>query len=71
MKLSSSRWALHTAVVAIVLTAADRPVGSGAATLPRQDLQAKLEYCKTCHGLSGQGYYGYFPIPGLAGLGQA
>lgn len=29
--------------------------------------EAKLEYCKTCHGLSGQGYLGYFPIPRLAG----
>jgi len=31
------------------------------------DLQAKLEYCKTCHGLSGQGYLGYYPMPRLAG----
>jgi cytochrome c553 len=67
MKLGSLRLALPTAVLAIVLSAASRPDDSGAATLPRQDLQAKLEYCKTCHGLSGQGYHGYFPIPRLAG----
>jgi cytochrome c553 len=30
-------------------------------------LEAKLEYCKTCHGLSAQGYRGYFPMPRLAG----
>jgi len=30
-------------------------------------LQAKLEYCKTCHGLSGEGYQGYFSMPRLAG----
>lgn len=30
-------------------------------------IEAKLEYCKTCHGLSGQGYLGYFPMPRLAG----
>ncbi len=30
-------------------------------------LEAKLQYCKTCHGLSGQGYRGYFPMPRLAG----
>jgi cytochrome c553 len=30
-------------------------------------LEAKLEYCKTCHGLSGEGYLGYFPMPRLAG----
>src|SRR6202142_253604 len=30
-------------------------------------LEGKLEYCKTCHGMSGQGYLGYFPMPRLAG----
>jgi cytochrome c553 len=30
-------------------------------------LEAKLQYCKTCHGLSAQGYRGYFPMPRLAG----
>jgi len=34
---------------------------------PRGGLEAKLEYCNTCHGLSGQGYRGYFPMPRLAG----
>jgi cytochrome c553 len=67
MKRGSLRLALLTAVVAIVLSAAGRPDHSGAAASPREDLRAKLEYCKTCHGLSGQGYYGYFPIPRLAG----
>lgn len=33
----------------------------------RDSLEAKLQYCKTCHGLSGQGYFGYFPMPRLAG----
>jgi cytochrome c553 len=32
-----------------------------------RELQAKLEYCKTCHGVYGQGYRGAFPIPRLAG----
>jgi cytochrome c553 len=30
-------------------------------------IQAKLSYCKDCHGPSAQGYDGYFPIPRLAG----
>ena len=30
-------------------------------------VQAKLEYCETCHGESGQGFYGYYAIPRLAG----
>jgi cytochrome c553 len=29
-------------------------------------LEAKLLYCKTCHGLQAQGYRGYFPMPRLA-----
>ena len=30
-------------------------------------VQAKLAYCEDCHGRSGQGFHGYFPIPRLAG----
>ncbi len=44
---------------------------AGLSTASRADeLQAKLDYCKTCHGLSGQGYRGYFPMPRLAGQQQ-
>jgi cytochrome c553 len=37
------------------------------ATGSRSHLQAKIEYCKDCHGRSGQGYIGYLPMPRLAG----
>ena len=30
-------------------------------------LQAKIQYCTDCHGSSGQGYRGFFPMPQLAG----
>ena len=33
----------------------------------QQELQAKIDYCKTCHGFSGQGYRGFYPMPRLAG----
>jgi cytochrome c553 len=33
----------------------------------RGSVEAKLDYCKTCHGLSAQGYRGWFPMPRLAG----
>ena len=60
------RLGLLTALLAVVFSAAghaqDRVVAA------RQGgLEAKLQYCKTCHGLSGQGYLGYFPMPRLAG----
>jgi cytochrome c553 len=40
---------------------------SGRGEFSPHALQAKLDYCKTCHGLSGEGYRGYFPMPRLAG----
>lgn len=57
--------ALQTAILAVFFSvtarAEDMPDLSGRA------LQAKIEYCKTCHGLSGQGYRGASPMPRLAG----
>jgi len=49
--------AVQAAILAVVLTGASRA----------DDVQAKLGYCKDCHGPSAQGYRGYFPIPRLAG----
>jgi cytochrome c553 len=59
---------LPATAVGLALLAA----GSGGADTIRHgrgghDVQAKLEYCKTCHGLSGEGYHGYFAMPRLAG----
>ena len=36
-------------------------------TVSKQTVAAKMEYCQECHGASGQGYHGYYPIPRLAG----
>src|SRR6516225_3566595 len=52
---------LRAAVLAAAISAAF-PVAACA-----EEFQAKLLYCKTCHGLSAQGYFGYFPMPRLAG----
>src|ERR1700674_3074088 len=73
MKGISLRLALPTAILAIVailaiaFSAAGRADDMGMAASSKQGLRAKLEYCKTCHGLSGQGYHGYFAMPRLAG----
>jgi cytochrome c553 len=53
------RVVMATAVLATAAQAEER--------VPRDTFEAKLQYCKTCHGLSGQGYFGYFPMPRLAG----
>ena len=38
-----------------------------AAAVSAAELKAKTDYCKTCHGLSAQGFRGSFPMPRLAG----
>jgi cytochrome c553 len=53
--------ALRSAMLATLLCAG-LPIAGAA-----NELTAKLDYCRTCHGLSGQGYRGYFPMPRLAG----
>lgn len=40
--------------------------GQGA-PVPKQELKAKADYCKTCHGIDGQGFRGSYPMPRLAG----
>src|SRR5271165_5366358 len=67
MKVIGLRLALQTAFLTIVFAVAARAEGTGTPAVPQRDLQAKLDYCKTCHGSSGQGYHGAFPIPRLAG----
>jgi cytochrome c553 len=66
MILMGTQWAVQTAIVAIIIGAASHAHGAEAA-VSSQELQAKITYCKTCHGVSGQGYRGAFPMPRLAG----
>jgi cytochrome c553 len=61
MKIVGLHSALRTAMLAAALSVALSQV------VRADDFQAKLLYCKTCHGLSGQGYHGYYPMPRLAG----
>jgi cytochrome c553 len=53
-----------TAMLNIIVSAAghaeDKPVST-------QGLHAKIDYCKTCHGVAGQGFRGSVPMPRLAG----
>jgi cytochrome c553 len=65
MKVITLRLTLSAAMLAVAFCTAGRAEDRGVPA--RQGLEAKLEYCKTCHGLSGQGYLGYFPMPRLAG----
>ena len=67
MKVIGLRLALQTAILAAALSAAGGANGADPTAVARGDVQAKIEYCKDCHGLSGQGYRGFYPMPRLAG----
>ena len=68
MKLIRLRSVLQIAVLAVAFsTAARASDDKAAATVSKHDLQAKVDYCETCHGLSGRGFIGFHPIPRLAG----
>ena len=59
--------ALLVALFAVTTSAAAQAQDKGKADVPPQELKAKIDYCKTCHGLSGQGFRGSYPMPRLAG----
>jgi len=65
MKVVSLQLAFSASVLATIFSgicrADDTPAPSA------QDLQAKIQYCSTCHQPTGQGYLGASPIPRLAG----
>src|SRR5580692_12289033 len=61
----AAKVALPIALAAIAFVGVCRAGDTGAAALG--GVQAKISYCKDCHGPSAQGYDGYFPIPRLAG----
>jgi len=65
MKVVSLQLALQSAILAIVFVAAAR--AEDTAAVSKQAVQAKVKYCEVCHGPSGQGFQGYYPIPRLAG----
>src|SRR6516165_10595136 len=65
MRIKSLRLAFPAVFVAILIAAGAH--AQDKTGFSQQELQAKLAYCKTCHGLSGQGYRGANPMPRLAG----
>ena len=67
MKAVSLRTTLQLTFLAIVLSATGRADAKDTAAISKQGVQAKIRYCEDCHGISGQGFRGFFPIPRLAG----
>ena len=67
MKMTASPSTLYIACFVISISATVRAQDAQKSAVPEREIQAKIEYCKTCHGLSGQGYRGSNPMPRLAG----
>jgi cytochrome c553 len=55
------------AVLAFVLGDAAYAKDADKTGVPERELHAKIAYCENCHGVSAQGFHGYYPIPRLAG----
>jgi len=53
--------------VLALATASAHAESKAASGVSPQVLKAKTDYCKTCHGIEGQGFRGSFPMPRLAG----
>jgi cytochrome c553 len=60
------QFVVSLAIFAIAFSAPSYAKDSYARVL-KQSVLAKVTYCKDCHGLSAQGFRGYYAIPRLAG----
>jgi cytochrome c553 len=49
------------------LAALTTTAGGANDSVSKRDVDAKLHYCTSCHGVSGRGFRGFYPIPRLAG----
>ena len=67
MNLVNVTLSLRTTLLAVALAAPSPVQSAETTTVSQQDLQRKLVYCKTCHGLGAEGYRGSIPMPRLAG----
>src|ERR1700730_16619537 len=70
MRISSVLTAAAFAIaVSATAHAEDKDITKGKtkADFSLPELNDKIDYCKTCHGVSGQGFRGSFPMPRLAG----
>jgi cytochrome c553 len=67
MKIIGPQLVLQAAALALAFSGACRAEEVKAPAVAKQEVAAKLAYCEVCHGVSAQGFHGYYPIPRLAG----
>jgi len=64
MRISAALLAVALATATSLAAHAEEKNKAG---FSQSELKAKIDYCKTCHGLQGQGFRGSYPMPRLAG----
>ena len=65
--VSLPRLACYASLLALVFASPVRAQEANTGAVSQKEVQAKLAYCEVCHGVSAQGFNGYYPIPRLAG----
>src|SRR5664279_3775578 len=64
MILNRISWTMCATIMVVGFAAPSRAQDKD---FSKAEFDAKDAYCKTCHGVSGQGFRGAFPMPRLAG----
>ncbi len=65
--VSLQRTAWYALLLALVSATPVRAEDANTGAVSPKEVEAKLAYCEVCHGVSAQGFNGYYPIPRLAG----
>jgi cytochrome c553 len=66
-KLVALQLTSQALMFASIFVTAGRAEDASDSVVSKKELQAKMDYCNTCHGPSGQGFRAFNPIPRLAG----
>jgi cytochrome c553 len=69
-KVVGGQLILQLAILAFASAVTAHAESTDKSAVSKQEVQAKLTYCENCHGVSGQGFHGFYPIPRLAGQQQ-
>jgi cytochrome c553 len=67
LSVAGLRLASQVAILMIGLITLAHAEDTSVGIVPEKEVQSKLAYCEVCHGVSAQGFHGYYPIPRLAG----
>jgi cytochrome c553 len=67
MTVIAKLFSLQTIAMTIAMTNAGAALAAEPAAPSKQEFDTKVQYCKTCHGLKGEGFRGASTMPRLAG----